>query len=322
MFMSRLYPLAAIVLLCACDGSQPPVSTPSTVSAAPAAPAPTPPAAPSPAPLQDVERGPVRISGTGFVDQSGQPWQYRGVSSFMLFHRYLEGESVDGLLEAYRTLGGNTVRVWGMVWWDGNPVVLHLVPSDYGESYWAKLSSFADLVASHGMRVEFSIFSDAGRIMPDQGAEIRFADRVYETLANKWNVFVELCNECELNGVTPSRFPSTSRVLASAGSGGGGVVPPTIWGFLTYHDNRASDWYQHVNYPSVGVPVVQDEPMGAADSPISGKRDNNPAHFYEFGTHVKYPGATFHSSSGLTADYPSATEAECGRQLFLGMRSK
>jgi hypothetical protein len=60
-------------------------------------------------------------------------------------------------------------------------------------------------------------------------------------------------------------------------------------------------------------PVVSDEPMGAADTAIPGRRDNVPAHFRQAGAASRSAGigATFHYEGGLQARLPTRTEMAC-----------
>lgn len=252
----------------------------------------------------------------------GQLWQYRGATAFALFQRYLDGENISGLLDVYKSGGVNTLRVLGMWGYqDFNP-------SRYGEAYWLGLPKFADELASRQIRLEFVVFADAQRILPQEAAQKAHAERVYATLAGKWNVFIELANEHEINGVDPSVFTrptSLLGVLASAGSAGGGQVTGTNWDYGTFHGDRSDAWYQTFWYPNIHIPVVLDEPMGAAEFNQPGRRDNNPDHFYQFGKFVyehNFAGATFHSENGLYALPLGPTEVECMRQLFRGMSGK
>lgn len=271
-----------------------------------------------PAPV--FEHGFVTAQSHGFYND-GQPWQYRGATAFSLFQRYLDGENITPLVLTYKDGGANTLRVLGM--WTVND----FNPARYGESYWSGLGRFADELAKNEIRLEFVVFADAQRIIPNTAAQDNHVQWVYATLAGKWNVFIELVNEAELNGIDPTRFqrPTNLNVLVSAGSAGGGLSNPVVWDYTTFHPERNGYWFSSPNFTSQGVPLVLDEPMGAAEFDQPGRRDSNPDHFYQFGKRVfdaRIAGATFHSENGLYALPLGPTEKECMRQLFLGMSGK
>ena len=60
-------------------------------------------------------------------------------------------------------------------------------------------------------------------------------------------------------------------------------------------------------------PVVNDEPIGAADTAIPGRRDNDPEHFQQAAAASRHAGlgATFHYESGLQAKLPTRIEMAC-----------
>jgi hypothetical protein len=268
-------------------------------------------------PVQTFESGAVTSSGSIFFN-NGRQWQYRGVTSFLLFQRYLNGENIGGHLDIYQQAGANTVRVFGMVGYS------NFLPQSYGERYFSGLSAFVDEVAGHQMRVEFVIFADAQTIIPIVKDQQAHAQRVYDVLAGKWNVFVELANEADKNGIDPRNF-TRPTVCASAGSMTGGNVNGTNWDYLTFHSTRANDWYQTFWVPAPGIPVVLDEPVGGAEVTVPGRRDSDPTHFYAFGKQVwtlNLGGATYHSDAGLNSDIPGPNETVCMTQLFKGMRGE
>lgn len=275
---------------------------------------------PTPTPVVSVyEHGFVTVQGEQFYND-GQQWQYRGATAFALFQRYLDGESISGLLDVYQQNGVNTVRVLGM--WgfqDFNP-------ARYGERYWTGLGEFADLLAAHNIRLEFVVFADAQRIIPDLPSQLAHFNRATNVLSGRWNVFIELANEYTINGIDdPRKFPRPTGNVSSSGSGAGEEVNGTNWDYTTYHPGRPYDWYDTMWVPNTGVPLVVDEPMGAAEFNQPGRRDNDPKHFYAFGKKIytlNIAGATFHSEDGLYALPLGPTEIECMKQLFLGMAGK
>lgn len=263
------------------------------------------------------EHGFVVAQGRTFQND-GHEWQYHGATAFALFQRYLDGENITPLVLVYKDGGVNTLRVLGM--WgfqDFNP-------ARYGEKYWSSLGSFADVLAQNGMRLEFVVFADAQRILPNEASQQAHFNRVVATLSGRWNVFIELANEYSINGIDPRSF-SRPTTASSAGSGPGGDVNGTEWDYATYHPNRPDNWYTVMWVPNSSVPLVIDEPMGAAEFNQPGRRDNNPDHFYQFGKLIytlNVAGATFHSENGLYALPLGPTERECMTQLFKGMTGR
>ena len=264
------------------------------------------------------ESGPLSTRGLNFYDQSGNRWQWRGVSSFLLFKRYLDGEDITEYIRTYQAVGANTFRIFGRA-----RNISSFNPTNY-PSYFSSLSRLSDFLASLGVRMEFTALVDAQDMTDAQ--QTQFVNQIYNALQGHWNVFVEICNECEPNGVFQSFNSPTNGILASAGSGAGCSPPRSPlngssapFAYATYHDCRSSDWWEHPGILYAGVPTVSDEPMGASETFVNGRRDNNPSHFYRFGQNAKWWGATFHSEPGLRAELPGPITLECAKMMFKGM---
>lgn len=71
-------------------------------------------------------------------------------------------------------------------------------------------------------------------------------------------------------------------------------------------------------------PVINDEPMGAADRPSPGSRDNRPQRFREAARMSRRAGlgATFHYEGGLQAKLPSTIEAACLDAWLAGLSGR
>src|SRR5205807_1230144 len=95
-----------------------------------------------------------------------------------------------------------------------------LHPQDHPD-YLEQLSAFLDLLASHGLRCEFTVFADAQIIMPSVANQRVQFNHVCEVLRDKWNVFLELANEFPhpTNRVDPQQFAKPAGIVASRGSG-------------------------------------------------------------------------------------------------------
>jgi hypothetical protein len=67
--------------------------------------------------------------------------------------------------------------------------------------------------------------------------------------------------------------------------------------------------------------VINDEPIGAADEAVPGRRDNDPARFREAGAASRRAGlgATFHYEGGLQARRPTKIEEACLDAWLVGL---
>jgi hypothetical protein len=89
-------------------------------------------------------------------------------------------------------------------------------------------------------------------------------------------------------------------------------------GYVTWHAPRTSDWPREIAKGAALVrkfkkPVIGDEPIGAADTAVPGRRDNNPEHFRQAAAASRRAGVggTFHYDGGLQARLPSKIESAC-----------
>jgi hypothetical protein len=97
--------------------------------------------------------------------------------------------------------------------------------------------------------------------------------------------------------------------------------------YVTWHPPRSAD---HVRALAHGAeliakfkkPVISDEPIGAADAAIPGRRDNDPERFRAAARAIRQAGlgATFHYDGGLQARLPSAVEGACLDAWLDGLR--
>ena len=273
------------------------------------------------------ERGRLRVDGKTFRNESGALWMWRGCTDFMIFARFLNGEDIDGLLAERVQVGCRLLRVLGMAHYI--PADLNrpdFTPSAFGERYWSGLSAFAERLAGRGLRFEFVVFADAQLLMPrveDQRAHLA---RVASTLASKWNVVGELANEWPKNGVDPGRFEKPAGLPWSRGSALGEQHPfvPT-WDWVSHHGKRSDGWYADETAreirDAVGVPVIQDEPIGAAETAAPGRRDNVPDRFKWAGALWAFTGgATFHSEAGVVSESYGRIQKASAVAFFAGLR--
>lgn len=285
------------------------------------------------------ERGRLRVDGAAFRDEAGAFWMWRGCTDFMAFDRFLRGEEIDGLLTERIQVGCRILRVLGMAHYIpaniGRP---DLAPAAFGDRYWSGLAAFADKLADRGLRFEFVVFADAQLLMPSVKDQRAHLARVVSTLGPKWNVVGELVNEWSKNGVDPKEFEKPVGFPWSRGSALGGDLPfRPPWDWVSHHGQRGGRWYHDETardirdgfappngaaYAGVKVPVIEDEPIGAAETAAPGRRDNVPAHFrWASALWAFTGGGTFHSDAGIASERYGPVQKACATAFFESLRT-
>jgi hypothetical protein len=140
-----------------------------------------------------------------------------------------------------------------------------------------RLHAFFDLLASRGLRCEYTVltYSDASDVMRGH------LQRVFDVAASHWNVFVEVANEPENNAIDPvAVMQGVNRRGALTAYGldpgrhavGNWKTEVPVLDYGTAHDlNRELEHSPIVTKSSLemqnalGVPFVNDEPIGAID---------------------------------------------------------
>jgi hypothetical protein len=307
------------------------------------APAPTPPI-PSPTP----ETGRVRVDDKVFRDAHGRIFQWRGATMFLLFRRFLNGENIGNSLEWMRRQRVNVARVIGMVAWDG----FAFGPSDT-LLYYTKLREFATELGAHGFKLEFVAFADAQIVMPSLNNQHEHLRRVFDAIGHLDNVFIEVCNEPFKNGVDPSSVLRDQPRPACPVALGDYVIEPVFvdgeWrgqlaraDYVTMHTPRDADSWarkakdllelrdgagtgepQSPRFDGVRCPVVDDEPMGAAEADrVNGRqRSANPSeHFWHHAVAAMFSaGSTIHFDEGLYGfpAPPNSDQQKCADAITL-----
>jgi hypothetical protein len=282
------------------------------------------------------EHGPLTAGRNVFTDVDGHVWSYRGVTAFLLFARFLQGESIAPFCQWAAALGANTLRVLGMVGWRGQSFG-PLTPN-----YWPALLPFVDELAAAGLRVEFVVFADAQIVLPNEHDQRNHLHQIVDAIGQRWNVLIEVCNEPQQNGCTPAAIwsPSEPRPCPMAYGDytftvhqqGDGLWVATlpVLSYVTVHTPRdAESWSRKAKdlseyrdgagdgsaenaplYPGSHLAPVGDEPMGAAEAAnLAGKqRSNIPDDFfwYHGNAAINGAGSTFHCDAGLQAVVPPA----------------
>lgn len=280
------------------------------------------------------ESGRVRAERDVFRHESGAVWSWQGATMFLLFRRYLLGEDIAAQIDWMRAHRVNVARVLGMVAWPG---------SAFGPAwpgYFDKLSAFIQLLGANGLRCEFVVFADAQVIVPDHQRQRQHLRAVMAAIGHEPNVFLECSNEPGLNGVEPfgliGRDEPRPCPMAYGEYGPlNSTILPTL-DYLTVHLSRdvhawarkAKDILEFrtggVYVPPIDpthVPVVSDEPMGAAETDRypGGPRSTNPDdHFWHHAICRLFgAGSTFHYQDGLQglAPAPGSTQQACAEAV-------
>ncbi len=270
-----------------------------------------------PAHLDAGERGWLHRDGTIIRTEDGQAWSGRGFSDFRLLEYFCAGQDVSGLLDERIGYGANYLRVFAR--YDGG--IGHWTLTDPG-----CLDRFLDLTAAAGERVEVTVLADAQAL--SQAQQRALVDLVAPVLARHWNALGEIANEYANNGVDPAAFDHPAgQTLWSRGSGTGDAepfLPP--WDVITDHPGRDTDWPRRMNCRYISDtwqrPCLEDEPIGAADVEVPGRRSATPIDFKQWGVlcTLQSAGCLFHSDNGVQSTTLSPAQAASARAYFEGAR--
>ena len=263
----------------------------------------------------------LAAQGTSF-QQSGKPFQWRGISAFRLLEQVAHGKASDA--DAYLAWASSqrltVVRVLAMA-----HHLFQLHPDD-GR---AALARLLEMAASRGLYVEIVALADTADMAVDVDRHIK---EIGEIAARYPNALVEIANEPgHQTQHAALHRPEHLRKLAS-------LIPesvPVALGSVEYGDGFAEgdyvtthlprdageDGWGHVRTLAVGAdliarwkrPVISDEPIGAAAKYVRGRRDNDLARFRAAAllTRLAGMGATFHYEGGLQASIPTGEELAC-----------
>jgi hypothetical protein len=186
------------------------------------------------------------------------------------------------------------------------------------------------LAADRGLAVEVVALADTADIELDLAQHVKAVGAI---AAAHPNAIVEIANEpwhptqdprlhdpAFVKGLADLVPPSVPVALGAIEGGDGYATAGT---YATWHSPRstAADGWGHVLEIAEGAallakwqkPLVSDEPIGAAETVIPGRRDNDPRRFAATAilTRLASLGSTFHYDGGLQARLPSGRELEC-----------
>ena len=259
----------------------------------------------------------LRPSGTQWIGADGQPFAWRGITAFRLLEFVAHGREreADDYLSWASSQGITVVRVLAMA-----HVLFKLSPQDGVGA----LPRLLELAQRRGVAVEIVTLADTAHYRFDVTQHVR---AIGEICARHPNAVIEIANEPyhptqgrdvhdhpflrRLREAIPRDVPVSLGTLDDQGELAAGD-------YVTWHSPRDADWLRRLEEGATLLqryrkPVVADEPMGAADRAIPGRRDNDPARFRAAAHTLRALGlgATFHYEGGLQARRPTRREDEC-----------
>lgn len=240
----------------------------------------------------------IEIKDKFFWKKNGERLNIIMSSEFSLYKRYLDGESLNYLLEERRACGFNCLRVWLL-----NTTVIPggLLPGQYSNFY-SELPRFAALLSSYGFYVEFTVFTQTKSLMPNVDDQMKHWEQVIKNLQGVPNVLLELVNEYDQHDNDCSdKLPRADGIICSHGSGGADQLgKQPFWDYTQYHTNDLNEWQRKVGHNAMEIadghkiPCVSNENMRYPD------RDSSTIHAYDAaaGATLLTAGACFHSQGG------------------------
>jgi hypothetical protein len=263
--------------------------------------------------------GHLRVSGTQFITPDGRAFEWRGISAFRLLEFVAHGRGADA--DAYLAWAASKkltlVRVLGMA-----DVLFTLSPAD-GQHALPRLLEMAE---RRGLYVELVVLADTATITIDMPHHVK---AIAEICGRYPNALLEIANEpvhsTQARALHDASYVKSLATLVPAGvpvslgsvENGDGFGAGT---YVTWHSPRTGTggWPQQIASGAALVrrfkkPVVNDEPIGAGDTAVPGRRDNNPEHYQQAAAASRRAGigATFHYEGGLQGKLPSRIEMAC-----------
>jgi hypothetical protein len=256
-------------------------------------------------------------------------------------HWHRGDRDLEGLVRAWKTFGANTLVMFLQHCFVTYPQIEpYIFPIE-------KVRPLAAWLNARGLRGQFVALTDTQERDPDgtpafnQSTEwcIDRVRAIRDALASTPNCLTVM-NEPEMNGGVDrlrrivdalGLREKANRPLLMAS----GLYPSTgnerredvlPLDFCGDHPPRKREWPSETGktsmyqYQQLGIPIIQDEPMGCAEIE-TGDRDPNPENWEDAGAGMALSGAggTFHGEAGINCELPKEREAECARRFFRAM---
>jgi hypothetical protein len=269
-------------------------------------------------------QGRLRIDGRAFVNDAGT---FRPIFTSGLALLARSSDEMRAFLDWAARTGFNGLRVFaGKLGWASQSVAQAK----------ARLPELLNEAAARGLYVEVTAITDSRDGGYDPADHFRAIARIAE---QGTNAILEVANE-PYHGTQADAIHSAETLLAlgrqsslpfalgaaqddeSVEMGGGS--------FVTAHLDRGRDkWNQVRRVRELAVlgdttrkPVVNNEPIGAAESSQPGRRESDPAFFFCMGAlnRVFEVAGVFHSEAGLNATLPGPVQQACAEAFVEGSR--
>jgi hypothetical protein len=275
-------------------------------------------------------RSPLTVRGVDFFHGEAR-FEWRGITAFRLVEQIAHGREPEAIayLDWARSQKLTVIRVLMMA-----RQLFQLNPGNGLEA----LPRLLTLAADRGLFVEIVALADTAGPPLDLAQHVK---AVATIAAAHSDSVVEIANEPWHPTQDPRLHdPAFARALAelvpvqvpvALGSIEGGDGYAAAGRYATWHAPRSNqhDGWGHVLALADGAallskwqkPVISDEPIGAADQYVAGRRDNEPRRFAAAAalTRTAGLGATFHYEAGLQARIPSGGELECFQAWAAGL---
>jgi hypothetical protein len=269
-------------------------------------------------------QGRLRIDGRVFVNDAGT---FRPIFTSALSLLARSSDDMRSFLDWAARTGFNGIRVFAgkLGWASQSPAQAK-----------ARLPELLSEAAARGLYVEVTAITDSRDGGYDPADHYRAIARIAEQ-GN--NAILEVANE-PYHGTQADPIHSAETLL---GLGRQSPLPFALGAaqddeslemgggsFVTAHLDRGRDkWNQVRRVRELAVlgdttrkPVVNNEPIGAAESSQPGRRESDPAFFFCMGAlnRVFEVGGVFHSEAGLNATLPGPVQQSCADAFVEGSR--
>ena len=282
----------------------------------------------------------IKVEGKVFKNPDGTIFPYRDASAFLLLRRLLEGDKqgVHEYCKEMSKLGYNVLRVFSQVDWDSLPGPgPGFLPEDYGYNiYNDAVRRLLDIAAACGLYIELVAHTFAYN-MNDMANHVHRLN----TIVKHHPRFFEVANEPPVNGIDIEALMDlidTSEFNCPWATGQYDPTALPAGSYVTAHTARDSEWPRKAKWlleyregggpvsdddPAMNRPIVGDEPIGAGEIDIPGKRATSPDDFYTYAALAQLMGAgsTFHYQDGLFAELPTGNQLLCAVQFIKGAKS-
>ena len=276
-------------------------------------------------PYEEPTLRPIHPVGTGWQNDRGEPWLWRGSTDFRLPERVGAGVDIRPILRDRKSAGANLVRMLAMkannTGWIFDPR-----RSDYAEV----VRQTFDILADERMYVEWTIFADTKLWQMGNIEQLAFYDKTCDLVRGyAGHVFLELVNEAghATQQVSPSIFTRPTGIITSHGSGLSDVQPPQpFWDYATYHGRRNA-YPSPKTFTNYDGYVFRDGDPYPLPCPFIGEETLKPEH-YDYNTdyarllgqHARIAGGgTFHHQAWNDARLFTKEERHCAEAFYQGL---